>query len=825
MQNSAVKVLVVDDDDFALSMLDNTLSRMGYVSVSARDGNEAIEILRKGEIRLVITDWDMPVMNGLELCRTIRREDLSGYVYVIMLTGREGPRQQMEGLYAGADDFINKPLDPENLLVCLKTAERILSLETRDAALFALAKLAESRDAETGSHVERVQSYSRLIAQCLSPELKTRAGIDAEFIRLLYQTSPLHDLGKVGIPDAVLLKPGKLTPTEFAIMKTHTIVGAETLDAALRRFPSARFLQLAREIAISHHERFDGSGYPYGLSGGQIPMCGRIVAVADVYDALTSRRVYKEAVTHEQAVAILKRDSGSHFDPEIVEAFLRAEEQILAVRERLRDEPIPVFQPEPLPQPAAPAISDRHACKILVVEDDPVVRQKLIQLLAGTGEPIFQAQDGEEALRIIDEHRPRLVVSDWEMPRMTGVELCGHIRRDAGIEPVYFIMLTSHSDKAHLLDAYRAGIDDFIGKPFDFEELLARVRAGIRSGKLHDDLVRKATGSQALNAQLTQLNSRLEKLAITDELTGLFNRRHAMSRLEEQWALAERYGRPVTIAMIDIDHFKRINDVYGHHAGDAVLRRVAIILREQTRDTDTICRVGGEEFLIIFPSQTTLEASVCAERVRVAVAQNTFDIGDASTRVTVSIGLATREPGVAQFTDLIKAADLTLYGAKNAGRNLVRIHKPFEMPKAPTGLIEAPAPIPARPSAPPPQSSPPTGTIDFAAILKICDGDADFAYAVMDRFKTNAGAEVGKVEQGLASGDADAVRRAAHTLKSMAAYVAATTASQCAGRIEALAAANGLDQAPPLLASLRAEVESAIQWITQNAAASVKQCA
>jgi PleD family two-component response regulator len=169
-------------------------------------------------------------------------------------------------------------------------------------------------------------------------------------------------------------------------------------------------------------------------------------------------------------------------------------------------------------------------------------------------------------------------------------------------------MLTSHSDKRRLLDAYQAGVDDFVSKPFDQEELLARVRAGIRSAKLHDELTLKAAGSQAVNAQLATMNSRLERLSITDELTGLFNRRHAMYRLEEQWALAARYGRPLCVAMFDIDHFKKVNDTYGHDVGDQVLREVVGVLREHTRGTDAICRIGGEEFLVIFPLHTLEEA-------------------------------------------------------------------------------------------------------------------------------------------------------------------------------------------------------------------------
>ncbi len=471
-----MKVLIVDDDDFALSVLENTLTRMGYSVVSARDGNEAMEILRATEIRLVVTDWDMPKMNGLELCQGIRAHDLTGYVYIIMLTGREGAKQRLEGLCAGADDFLNKPLDPEELLVCLKTAERILSLETRDVALFALAKLAESRDSETGAHVERVQSYSRLIMRHLAPEIKARYEVNEEYIRLVYQTCALHDLGKVGIPDSVLLKPGRLTPPEFAIMKTHTIIGAQTLDAALQRFPNAQFLQIARNIAATHHEKFDGSGYPNGLSGDRIPLCGRIVAVADVYDALTSRRVYKEASTHEEAMAIIRHDRGSHFDPDVVDAFLRAEEQVIATRERLGDRPCnsdvtpPAFSVPARTGPIA------LPCTILLAEDDPVLRAKLYELLCATGETVFAAEDGRQAIQLLESHPPRVVVSDWVMPNMNGIELCRHIRGRNSVDPIHFIMLTANSDKERLLEAFQSGVDDFISKPFDPEEVLARVR-------------------------------------------------------------------------------------------------------------------------------------------------------------------------------------------------------------------------------------------------------------------------------------------------------------------------------------------------------------
>ena len=227
-----MRILIVDDDEIALEVLTRALTQAGYQVEAARDGAEALEILREDSCRLVISDWEMPEMNGLELCRRIRREEFSGYIFIILLTSRDGTDNVVEGLSAGADDFLTKPFAQAELHVRLRAAERILSLETRDVAIFAMAKLAESRDPETGAHLERVRAYSRLIARHLAELEKFRTQADAEFVRLIYLTSPLHDIGKVGIPDSVLLKPGRLSDREFEIMKTHTTIGAETLDAA-----------------------------------------------------------------------------------------------------------------------------------------------------------------------------------------------------------------------------------------------------------------------------------------------------------------------------------------------------------------------------------------------------------------------------------------------------------------------------------------------------------------------------------------------------------------------------------------------------------------
>lgn len=327
-----MRVLIVDDDEGTRELLSEILTDHGYEVSAAQDGREALEMLRTGRYRMVVTDWEMPRLNGLELCREIRSRRFAGYIYVILLTSRDESKDVIEGMNAGADDFVAKPFEPTELCVRIRAGERMLALDSRDLTIFSLAKLADSRDPETGAHLERMREYSRVLAEELSLRGPYRDQVDGQYVQLIFLTSPLHDIGKVGIPDGVLLKHGRLSEREFALMKAHTTIGAATLDAALRGHPEAEFLRMARDIALTHHERFDGTGYPAGLRGAEIPLCGRIVALADVYDALTTARVYKAAVRHDLARNIILDESGTHFDPPIVEAFDRIEEKFLAIQ-------------------------------------------------------------------------------------------------------------------------------------------------------------------------------------------------------------------------------------------------------------------------------------------------------------------------------------------------------------------------------------------------------------------------------------------------------------------------------------------------------------
>ena len=336
-----MKVLVIDDEAIARRTIEHTLKEGGYDVITAVNGQQGLNLLNQTECQLVVTDWEMPGMDGIEFCKAVRNGDFPHYVYVIMVTARNRASDTIAGLTVGADDYVTKPFNPGELLMRVNTGRRIIGIESREITIFTLAKLAESRDPKTGAHLERVRSYCRALGLQLQRNPQFENEVDDAFVRLIYETSLLHDIGKVAIPDSILLKPGKLTDREFNVMKTHTLHEAETLASAAAQFPHARFLQMARDIALCHHEKYDGSGYPNGLSGDDIPLAGRIVALADVYDVLTSKRVYKAAYSREIARLIVTDGSGSQFDPSIVDAFLAVEDEFIQLRKQLRDEKIP----------------------------------------------------------------------------------------------------------------------------------------------------------------------------------------------------------------------------------------------------------------------------------------------------------------------------------------------------------------------------------------------------------------------------------------------------------------------------------------------------
>lgn len=302
----------------------------------------------------------------------------------------------------------------------------------------------------------------------------------------------------------------------------------------------------------------------------------------------------------------------------------------------------------------------------LIVDDDRATRLILASELGLAGYRPVEACSGADALAALGVERFRIVLTDWIMPDLNGLELCRRIRSDPALDGTYVIMITVNSDKPGLITAFEAGVDDFLPKPVEPGILMARLRAACRTVDLQDTL-------RARNAELETANRRLAELATTDELTGLANRRAGMARLGERWADADRHGRPLAVALVDLDHFKRLNDVYGHAIGDRVLAEVAAVLRESCRGTDTVCRYGGEEFLCVLPDTDSAGARELASRCREAISLHRVREGPLSLAVTASIGVAVRSAGQATKLELVRSADDALYSAKEAGRNTIRL--------------------------------------------------------------------------------------------------------------------------------------------------------
>jgi diguanylate cyclase (GGDEF)-like protein len=315
---------------------------------------------------------------------------------------------------------------------------------------------------------------------------------------------------------------------------------------------------------------------------------------------------------------------------------------------------------------------------ILVVDDDSDQLNALSACLNAAGYRVLTARNGHEALHVLLTEGPPLVITDWKMPAMNGIDFCRSIRRHEGILFVYIILLTAQNDEEHMAEAFKAGADDFLPKPFQRRELLARVQAGERLTRLHADLEHQRRELHRVNAemavanqQLADVNVKLIRLATSDELTGLVNRREAMSRMAEYWAASVRHGDSLACIAVDIDHFKSFNDRFGHATGDFVLKETASILRWAARREESVCRVGGEEFLVLCPKATAVKAAVGAERLRMAVESQRWCHEAGILRATISLGVAERTEEMTGPEDLLNAADAALYEAKKGGRNRV----------------------------------------------------------------------------------------------------------------------------------------------------------
>ena len=354
-------ILVVDDTPANLTLLAQVLKPHYRVQLAV-NGAKALEICQRQPPDLIVLDVMMPTLDGYEVCRRLKAEPATRRVPVIFLTALARSEDEGVGFEAGGADFIHKPFNPLTVLARVRTHLQLKLAEDqllrhnaqlsgelegrrreverlRDTTLFVMVGLAEFRDADTGNHIQRTQEYVRTLAQWFAAQPDGSAGLTAFAIEELAKAAPLHDIGKVAIPDSILLKPGRLTAEEWEIMKTHSEHGSDLLQRAIDRLgdDAGLMLTFGKQIARHHHERWDGSGYPDGLAGAAIPLSARLMAVADVYDALISVRPYKKAMSHDEAMSFILAGSGSHFDPRVVEALEACVDQVRQIASRWAD--------------------------------------------------------------------------------------------------------------------------------------------------------------------------------------------------------------------------------------------------------------------------------------------------------------------------------------------------------------------------------------------------------------------------------------------------------------------------------------------------------
>ena len=362
-------ILLIDDDPAVLETLNECLRPLYQTRIAAR-GLKGLELARRQPLPdLILLDVELPDMKGYAVCAALKHDPLTESIPVMFLSSHTDVRDITQGLELGAVDYVTKPVAPPILLARVQThlrlreardwlrdqnlqLENLVSLRTRDLeartielehsqdlTIFALGSIAETRDNETGNHIYRTSAYVEVMARRLAVHSSWQDKMAARDWDMIWKSAPLHDIGKVGIPDHILMKPGKLTAEEFEVMKRHPTLGRDAIRAAEIRVKSeSSFLRVASEIAYWHHERWDGKGYPEGIAGDVIPLSARMMALADVYDALICKRVYKPAMPHARAVEIIREGRGSHFDPEIADAFLVVADEFHAIALRFSDQ-------------------------------------------------------------------------------------------------------------------------------------------------------------------------------------------------------------------------------------------------------------------------------------------------------------------------------------------------------------------------------------------------------------------------------------------------------------------------------------------------------
>ena len=636
-----------------------------YDILEAENGKEGVAMLQQHsqEISLVLLDIVMPEMDGFGVLSMMNKNHWIEDIPVIMISAERGSSHIERAFELGITDFISRPFDGlivhrrvvNTILLYAKqkkltamVAEQIFEKEHRSSLMIdILSHIVEFRNGESGMHVRHVHTLTETMLQTLVQKTD-RYHISPTDISVISTASALHDIGKIAIPEEILNKPGRFTPEEFAVMKTHSTVGADMLEA-LPYYQDEPLVRAAYQICRWHHERWDGRGYPDGLKGDDIPISAQIVALADVYDALTSVRVYKPAYTHEQAVAMILNGECGQFNPLLMECLrdcaddIQAELSSDSVQERSRREL-------------------QNVARELHKHEELTASERTLELLEHERMKYsFFASLTQEIQFEYTVTPPSLVLNTWGSEKLGLPEILvdPYQNREARA-------IISDLDQDHLADALhsttpgspvvQADCKLFVGGEEKWHHVIARASWSSEEPPRYTGCIGKVLDIHSSRLQLEHL----EQQASHDGLTGLLNHAYAKKRIMER--LADRPAGCYALAILDLDYFKSANDTYGHMFGDQVLKFIADRMRHSIRGGDIAARVGGDEFLIFLEYKAELEETI--EGVYGRLAGGRYE----NFNISVSMGVASTAAVGTDYDTLFRCADQALYVVKNSGK-------------------------------------------------------------------------------------------------------------------------------------------------------------
>ena len=669
-ENAKQTILIVDDHPMNRALLTDMLSAE-FDILGASNGVDALtELHQHGTgIALVLLDIVMPQMDGLEVLAAMNAHGWIQDIPVIMVSSETSATVVQRAYDLGATDFIDRPFDTSivwhrvtnTLVLCAKqkaledmVRRQIIERERSVSQMISiLSQIVEFRNGESGLHVLHVNTMTELLLRQVAKK-SDHYQLSPADIEAITMASSLHDIGKISIPEEVLNKPGRLTDEEFALMKQHSMAGAEMLYA-LPDYGTEPFLQTAAEICRWHHERYDGRGYPDGLTGDDIPLSAQVVALADVYDALTSQRVYKDACPHEQAMQMILDGECGAFNPFLLECLQDIEDEV----QRQMASPSPRVRPLAGPRPAA---ANPVASTLTAVDAGPAPSGRTLDLLEYERMKFdFFAKMSNEILFECTADPPLLMMSAW------GTDPLGlpETMLDPASSPQLQEMVGA-DNLAAFQEAIRATTPDDPIRQFDFQATVQgeprwfHLAARARWEEGEDGLAFCGWIGKLVDVhESRKLMSELERRATHDALTGLTNHDFARKLITER--MAEHPDGAFMLMVVDMDLFKQVNDTHGHLMGDEVLKELARRLRASVRGDDIVARVGGDEFLICM--KCAVDPHPLADRVYHGL------IGEhRSIPISVSVGAAVAKGADTPYDELFAQADAAMYQVKRACR-------------------------------------------------------------------------------------------------------------------------------------------------------------